>query len=318
MPTAERRPRAPSVPRIRRGSEMLSVAIPVIFTVICAWTAAGWGHEGIHHDVERESAALHEDPSDIGALTRRARYYRLEGELDASLADLDRARELAPASLEVALQRGLTLSALGRDGAAEAELDRVLRGGPDASAFAARARIRARGGRPGPAISDLDAAIGLEPGVDLYLERGRLQEAEDRLDDAARGYREGIERLGDAVLLERALVEVEVARGRYDAALERIDRQLARGGVATEWLLLRARAFEGAGRREDAARARREALDAAEAALRRRPTSAHLVARAEAHLALGDEAAARRDLEQALRSSPRLPRALHLLEQLPN
>ncbi|MBW2386734.1 MAG: tetratricopeptide repeat protein [Deltaproteobacteria bacterium] len=250
-------------------------------------------------------------------LLQRARYYRLDGQLEYSLGDLDRARELDPENLAISLQRGLTLSALRRDGEAEAELNRVLgRGVGGAAGFAERAKIRSRSGRVGLAISDLDAAIALQPGLDLFLERGRLQESDAKLDEAAKGYREGLDHVGDAVLLRRAAIRVEIERKRYDDALRMIDEQIDKGQLQTEWLLARAEVLEATGRAAEAEQARFEALARASQALRKRPTSANLVARAQAHLALGDVPAARRDLEQALRNSPQVSRARAMLSAI--
>ena len=299
----------------------LSCARLVILLATCTWLAgpvSAWAHEGLDHDIEGATQRLAQHPTDAGVLLQRARYYRLDGQLEYSLGDLDRARELDPENLAISLQRGLTLSALRRDGEAEAELNRVLdRGDGGAAGFAERAKIRSRSGRVGLAISDLNAAIALQPGLDLFLERGRLQESDAKLDEAAKGYREGLDHVGDAVLLRRAAIRVEIERKRYDDALRMIDEQIDKGQLQTGVAAGPGRSPGSHGARSGGPeQARFEALARASQALRKRPTSANLVARAQAHLALGDVPAARRDLEQALRNSPQMSRARAMLSAI--
>jgi len=282
-------------------------------TCVCA-PAASWAHEGLHHDIERETQRLDENPSDVEALLRRAHYYRLDAQPQNALDDLQRATRLAPEDARLHFEKGFVLAALGRDAEAEAELSAfIAQSEGSAAAYEERARVRARTGRPELAIDDFDAAIALAPTIDLYLERGELLEGRARYADAAEGYRDGLARLGDSPLLQRALVAALIAAGRFDEALRAIDDALEAGVLATQWLLERATVLEHMGRSEEAREARLRALSKANASLHRHPTSTNLVARAEVHLALGDAAAAQRDLEQALRNSPQLESAKAML-----
>ena len=294
-----------------------SFTVYTILAVSCACIAGpvtSSAHEGLQHDIERETRSLAEDPSDVEARLRRARYYRLDGQPEMALADLQQAARLAPDDARLHFERGFTLAALGRNTDAESELSAfIAQTGGSAAAHAERARIRTLTGRPDPAIADLEVAITLDPSLDLYLERGRLLESRARYAEAADGYREGLTRFGDSPLLRRVLVDALIVLGRYDDALTEIDAALARGLLEAQWLLKRAEVLEHLGRADEAQQTRLRALTKVNESLGKRPTSAKLVARAEVHLALGDAPAARRDLEQALRNSPQMENAKAML-----
>ena len=294
-----------------------SFSVCAILAVSCACLAGpvtSSAHEGLHHDIERETRSLADDPSDIEARLRRARYYRLAGQAEMALADLQQAIGLAPNDARLRLERAFALAALGRNSDAESDLSAFIsQTGGSAAAHAERARIRALTGRPELAIADLEVAIAFGPDLDLYMDLGKLLEDQSRYAEAADRYREGITRVGDTPLLRRALVAALIVLERYGDALTEIDAALARGLLETQWLLERAEVLERMGRTEEARQARLRALTTANESLAKRPTSAKLVARAEVHLALGDTPAARRDLEQALRNSPQMESAKAML-----
>ena len=293
--------------------------------VVCVWTALTFitcasfasAHPGAHHDIERATEALAASPSDVDLLVRRAHLYRIEGQLPESLLDLDRARKIAPERSDVILQRGLTLSAMGKDAEAEIELGRVIHEAESArQAYTERGHIRARTDRPVEAIADYDEVLRRAPQIELYLVRGRLQESIGRLDDAAKGYRDGIARLRGAPLLKIELVRVEITRKQYDVALKLIDEELDRAPIKTDWLRRRAEALAVAGKNTEAQNEFGRALTEANRVLAKRKTAIHLLARAKIYHAMGRLEAAREDLESVLRESPALPAALELEKKL--
>ncbi len=282
-----------------------------------SWCALASAHPGIHHDIERVSASLQKEPGNAELLMERGYYYRLAGQLKESLADLDQAEKLAPSNLDIVGQRGMTLAAIGRGEDAEAELTRFINSGRGSAAVLAdRARIRAKSGRADAAIEDYSAALKLGPDVDLYIERCSVQEIEGRLSHAAAGLREGINELGGAIVLRERLVEIEVRRKRYDAALKVIDDQLAVAPVKSEWYLRRGNVLAAAGRDADARADWKRALDEANRVLETRPTATHLISRARANLALGYSQQALSDARLAVQRSPRFAEARALLEQI--
>jgi len=274
-------------------------------------------HPGLHHDIAKATEAIEKDPGNAEAWAERAFLERLNEDYPAALADLQRAGQLAPGNLRVHAERGMTLSAMGKDAAAERELTRFLEGGgKTAEVLAERGKVRERLKRPAQAIADYDAAVALSPEIDWYVARGLLQESQHELAAAAAGYRDGIARMGDAVVLELALLRVETARGAYPAALEVVDRQMVKAGVKTDWYLRRADLLQASGRLAEAHADRERALQEANEAVERSATGIRLVSRAKAQAALGKTDEAKRDLLLALEKSPRFTEARELLDTL--
>ena len=282
----------------------------------CAATLA-LAHPGRHHDIERVTARIHAEPARADLYLERAVYYRLDAQYDLALADLDTSRRLDPAAIAVAVERGLTLAALGRDAEAEPELTRYIEQGPPSSAaLAQRARLRTRAGQSAAALEDYTASLRIEPDVDLFLERGRLQEEEALWVQASEGYREALARIGGATNLRLALVRTELAAGRPAEALQVIEDGMARLPIKTDWLLRKADVLEAMGRPDEARAQREAALAEADRVLGERATGIHLVSRARALLALGRPESASIDLEAALAKSPQFTEARELLARI--
>lgn len=274
-------------------------------------------HPGLHHDIEALSARLEATPDDPRLHLERAVYYRLNGEYDRALADLDLVARTSPAETGLLLERGLTLSALGRDRDALRALDAELKGAPgNARALGERARVHARLGNDKAAIADDGAAIAIEPDLDLYLERGLLQEKAGRLDAAAAGYRDGLARLGGAVLLREGLIRVELRRGNGQAALAAIDEAMAHATVKTGWMLRRSDVLDTLHQPEAARAGREQALREIDGVLQERDSGIHRVSRARVLVALGRSDDAKRELEQVLAKTPNYDEARDLLRGL--
>jgi len=310
--------RKPAMPRPARATG-ISVGLVLVVALACLalGSAEARAHPGLHHDIERMTVAIAADPYNVNLYVGRAHYYRLQGDFDASLSDLDLALELDGKSLDVALGRGLTLSAMGRDAEAEAALNSfVAGGGASVPAFAGRAEIRARAGRLDEAIADYTRALEVQRDIDVYLTRGALQEAKGDLAAAAAGYEDGLAQLGGAVTLRLALIRVETARGGYEPALQLIDKELREVPVKTEWYLRRAKVLEAAGRTEESRQALDLALTEADRVIGMRSSGIHLSSRAQVYLALGRLEDARLDLNEVLLKSPRFIRARDLWDQI--
>jgi tetratricopeptide (TPR) repeat protein len=265
------------------------------------------------------TALLAKEPNRVDLLKQRGALYRLEGMLDNSLADLNRARQLDPNDREVRLQRGLTLSALRRDSESEAELTAFLKlesGVAQSRALAERARIRARTGRTDLAIADLTAAIAIRPSVDLYLYRGKIQEETGQNSAAAAGYQEAIARLGRVPGLTEALLRVQIAQGQFQSALSALDQEVARAPVKTTLLLRRAEILAASGEPAQAQTELAKALDEANRALHKRITGLNLLARAKVLMAMGRLEEAKSDLENCHNLVPTFAQCVELLKQL--
>lgn len=284
------------------------------FACVAALSVEVRAHPGPHHDIERLTKLLAREPGRVDLLVDRARAYRFDGQAAHALDDLDRAARLNGDTSVIALERGLALTELGRDSEAEAELTKHLReSNPKASAYAQRAALRERGGRPVEAIRDYTAALALAADVEWYLRRGRLHESQGRLDDAAAGFREGLARCTGAVAIRLELLRLETTQGRFEIATQLIDEAIAQAEIKTDWLLRRAEVHTAAGNAQAAARDRDLALAEADRAVARRPTALRLLGRAKVLMAMGREDKATADLQAAMRKAPALVEAAELL-----
>lgn len=277
---------------------------------VCGISRIATAHPGLHHDIERVTRELAVAPNRVDLMVKRGRLYRLDGQYEASLGDLDRAVNQCvdpkPRGCPDAyLQRGLTLFESKCDAAALADLSLVIQSNAHSPrALAVRARIHARGGRLAEAITDGNQALRLRPDLELYLLRASWQAADDRLSDAALGLREGLKTLGRAVQLEDALVDVELRRGHLDDALTILQAQIDRQPSLIAPRIRRAEVLRSGGRAQEADKALTETLDRADALLERRPTAINLTARARVLLALNRRDAAASDLRRAIALAP--------------
>ncbi len=111
-------------------------------------------------------------PADTASLLSRARRYAEAGDLDAAIADLNDAVDLAPADPDVLFERGTVLSRRDCTGLdfsdrkqAEADLSRVIESRPDwTQAYIRRAHVYGElVGDSRAAIRDLEQAVHLDP-----------------------------------------------------------------------------------------------------------------------------------------------------------
>ena len=262
---------------------------------------------------------LNQDPNNVDLLKQRAALLRLEQRHSESLGDLDRARLLRPDDPQIGLLRAQTLSALRRDQDAEVELEIFLRsesGRARVFALAERAHIGARAGRSGPAIADFNAAIAIEPALDLYLARGQLQESTGQTGAAVAGYQNAISRLGRVPSLTNALIRLQIAQGELQSALDVIDAQLARAPIKTLWLVRRAEVLAAMGEPAQAKTDLGQALAEANRVLENKVTGLHLLSRAKVLIAMGLTQEAREDLEGCIAVAPGFVDCRLLLRQL--
>jgi tetratricopeptide (TPR) repeat protein len=276
-------------------------------------------HSGVDPDIDEITHELEKNPKNVDLLIKRGQLYRSNGELTESLNDLDRAEGLNPDNRRIILERGFTLSAMGRDWDAVVALDQYLEqasGRTRLDALAERAHIHARTGQADLAIADFTSAIRMHPAMALYLARGELHESLGHLDEAASGYREGLSQVGDAILLKKGLIRVETTRKRYDEVLKLIDDELDRASVKTEWHLRRAEVLAAMGKDQSAQSAQEQALAEANRVLGKRVTASHLVNRAKVYIAMGQLEQAEHELQLAVQRAPRFAEAKELLKKM--
>ena len=208
----------------------------------------GTAHGTYSGRLARIEAHLEHEPSRSELYLARAELHRDHDRLDEALRDIERASALSPEAIEIELALARVDLDRGRFASARDRLNRYLTARPaDASGRVLRARALLALDRPLEAATDLSQAISLQetPTPELYVLRARaLSEAgPERFEEAIRGLDEGLTRLGPVTVLVLRAIDLEVERGEFDAALDRLDRLIARveasGGRQEGWLVRR-------------------------------------------------------------------------------
>jgi tetratricopeptide (TPR) repeat protein len=208
------------------------------------------------------SARIEEQPSADRYLERSV-LYRGNGDLAAALADLEQAERLDPTRTDLGLHRGRLALDAGRPKEAVAPLQALLAETPNhPEANLALARALAELGQSRDAAAHYTRAIEAAPVAipSHYLERADVLLAAGEPQVALEGLDEGLGRLGPVVALANRAIEIELARGRVDAALVRLDRLALRASRQETWLARRAEILEDSGRRAEARAAYASAL----------------------------------------------------------
>lgn len=268
--------------------------------------------------------------------------HKNKGELDAALADYERALAIDPDNVKAYINRGLLRSIRGELEAAEADDTKALTLDPDnATAYNNRGFDRIKRGVYDAAIADLEKAIALDPS-DAYAynnrghalsELGRYEEALADYDksialDPKNAYaysNRGLSRyeVGDharavadfdkALELDPKLTEAYNGRGYTHTALGEYDAAIADHGKA---LALDPKSVEAYGGR-GVARYQKEEYDAALAdydkaiALNPAPPAQHYSNRGFARASKGDYTGALADFEKAVAVNPKVAMGYH-------
>jgi tetratricopeptide (TPR) repeat protein len=222
-------------------------------------------HEDLESQIARITKQIEQEPERAVLYFRRAELHRLHEDWPAAREDLARAAARDPelAAVDLALGRVCNLSGDAR--AARTALDRFLARRPDhAEGRIERARARASLGDRAGAVEDYTAAIARmdEPWAQNYLERSEVLRTDGKIDEAIRGLEEGVRRIGAALPLQLALLDLELEAGRIDAALKRLETVAAASERKDLWLVRRGEILRRAGRDEEARKAFQSALAA--------------------------------------------------------
>lgn len=231
--------------------------------------ATAHGSTEVRLEVTRQAAA--DAPHDPEPWLQRAALLLDAGRTSEASEALHQAHSLHGAPSRVFRLRAEVALAEGRAADALHDVEHALSANPgDPRSLRTHARALSTLGRRDEAVAALDRAIAHQrPAVpDFHLDRARLLAAEPapRVDDALAGLDEARRQLGTLVALESYAVELERERGRFDAALVRLDRLPGAQPPTVSWLARRAALLDEAGR-EDEARAQWREVDRRLAAL---------------------------------------------------
>ena len=230
-----------------------------------SFPGAGWAHGPQHEQILEIDALISRQSDNAELLLRRADLYRLDGDGDRALADLDAAEKLSPSLDTISWVRARVFLSRAQPAAALPHLDRWLEIHPrHEGALAARALARDQTDDPPGAVEDYSRAINATPtpNPDLFLARARAQRriGPEFLRDALRGLDEGIARTGSVVVLQMEAMDVEMALGRTEEALVRLDSMLQRAARKESWYARRAELLEQAHRQPEAREAWQHSL----------------------------------------------------------
>lgn len=226
-----------------------------------------------HADLLERIAAVTEQitahPDDPVLYLKRGELHRVHQDWAAALADYLQAERLAPDLPQVAYYTGRMWLEADRPELARPALDRFLVVQPHhADALLTRARALARLGERLAAAQDLEQAIAQldSPAPEPYLERARLLVAEGvaHMDAGLQTLDAGIIRLGPLVTLIQFAIEVEAERGRYTAALARLESLPLAVKRQPVWLKRHGDLLRAAGREMEAQTSYTAALTAIE------------------------------------------------------
>jgi tetratricopeptide (TPR) repeat protein len=238
-----------------------------LFSVWLFAAANLFAHGDLHPRIVEITEQIARAPTNALLYFERADLYRQDGDFTNALKDLNMVAQLDRTLKRVDFMRGQTQLDANQPQAALTPLNRYLADKPpDGEAYALRARVLAKVGRPAPAIADYTDAIAFStvPNPELYIERAAQWRALGKQEEAIRGLDEGIRKIGAIVTLELPAVDAELALKRTDAALARIDRVMARLQRKETWFVRRAEILRDAGREEEAKKNYRDALEAIE------------------------------------------------------
>ncbi len=223
------------------------------------WLLFSPAHAEAHADLDRRidkvGQQIAASPNDASLYFKRGNLHRLHRDFDAAIADLARARELAPDAAVYRYLLGLTKFDAGDFSGALREFDLFLERVPESlDGLTARADSLAAMGRADEAIDGVDRAINVarSPSPDLYLKRARWQAKQGQTTVARKGLRDGLRKLGPVVSLLRLANELDVEAGEPELALARLNRLPVSIRSLAPWLVERARILTAVGRREHA------------------------------------------------------------------
>jgi len=254
-----------------------------------------WAHGDLHEQIRQVTEELARDPKNAELYFKRGELHRAHQEWDEAQADYDRAISLDPGLFPVDFARGRMFLEAGWPSSARVSLDRFLRRQTNhVEGLTARARALVKLQLRLDAVRDYTTAIKYAPTgrPELYIERAQALagEGQAHFAEALRGLDEGMQKMGSLVTLQLHAIDLELKRKNVDAALERLDKIAAQSPRKEMWLARRGEILQQAGRKEEADKAYRGALDAMATlppARRNVPAMVELEKRIQAALAEG-------------------------------
>jgi predicted Zn-dependent protease len=217
---------------------------------------AGLRAHGTFHDrLIHLQTEINAAPGDALLHCRMAELRCEHGDFTEALAAVARAEQIDPAFALLDLVRGDIYLQGGRLPEARAALDRYLEKSPkNARALLLRARTKVAATERKEALVDYRAALSetASPEPDLIQEVSDALAAQGMAEEALAVLDSGLCTLGAIPSLTLRAMDLEVATGRYDAALARVDALQKSAPRPEPWMAKRAGLLAQANRKDDA------------------------------------------------------------------
>lgn len=277
----------------------------ILITLGLWMSLPAWGHGTLHDEIARLDAELIRKPGDAELLIERGEMYRIHELFPQAKEDWQKVAQLRPTDPTNHLRLGLIALGSRETNSAVELLKRFVQECPQClPGQLSMATAYQMAGQNQEAVQHWTRAIQLvpEPNPEWYLQRARAGVAGKMpVESVLSGLDEAIGQYGPLPPLQLMAVDLEVSRGKVDAALDRISAIAKRADRKERWIVRRAEILMQAGRFPEAKTefiAAREAIDRLPEKLRRAWVATDLRQQIEAKLAT---------LEQASASAPQKP-----------
>ncbi len=205
--------------------------------------------------MEELAIELKDRPEDSTLYVRRTRMYLEHEDWKAALIDIEHAERLGSDTSELDLLRAQALTQGGMHTQAEALLaDYLQTHAEHGVALTAHARVLAKMERAEESLKAYRAALRrtADPEPDLYQEVAQALATQKLHAEAVEVLQLGIARRGNVPALVLKAMEMEIATGRFDEALKRIDAMQQQAPRPEPWMARRAALLTQAGRKGEA------------------------------------------------------------------
>ena len=301
-----------------RGRER--VLVYVCFASLLLAAGLAQAHEGYAARIAAITLELDFSPHDGELYLERALLRRELERFDGALSDLTHADRCLPQQRRrVALHRGVTLSKAARHEEAVQLLRRLLEPSVEDVShemYLALARSEVATQQAPAAIVSYRKSLETRFQVDIALELSRLQEVQSDPVGAAETLWSAYRRANEPVSLRVKIVELELRRRQFTAALHLVDEMLAKVPHAVTWQVRRGEILMAAGRHAEAKQAFLLVLSTVAEREQRRGTDLMLLAEARALVGLARRDEAVQILRALVLRSPERVEATALLQAL--
>ncbi|MCO6487360.1 MAG: metallophosphoesterase [Phaeodactylibacter sp.] len=218
----------------------------LLLALLAAPAARLLAHGSLHEAIERKSRELEANPNDALLRFERGMLYQEHGDIGPALSDFHQVLQLAPDYTACHLPLAQLYRDTGNLQLALFHIGRFLEAEPDNPfGYETRAAIFRKAGAYVRAEEDLHRMVALKnenairPDDYFRLADGILLAYPGQYGRAIEALEEGLQRLGGVISLQSRLVDLEIADGRYAAALRRINRIMEPLARKEAWLAKR-------------------------------------------------------------------------------